>query len=281
MRSADPEILQILLAHGADPHLADIAGFSAMHNRLAFRDYERIRMLLAAGAGPKKLNTLAGVVRKGPIAMVHQSTLMLAAPHSDPETVAALLTGGARVNETVGPHVNPSLMNAFSTPVSGSGCKPSFSAHLLHNENAKPITTYERAEKIAGLRAAGVPVSNLRVEAAALFQLQRPDGGWAQMPHLDSDAYATGMVLNTLYTAGLASPDDPSYRKGVYFLLRTQFPDGSWYVRSRVPKFQPYFQSGFPFDQDQWISCVATSLAVMGLAPASTSVSREEAKTRP
>ncbi len=147
-------------------------------------------------------------------------------------------------------------------------------------QNAKPVTTYERADKIAGLQAAGVPVSSLSGEAAALLRLQRPDGGWAQTPYLDSDAYATGMVLHTLYTAGLAFPNEPSYRKGVEFLLRSQFPDGSWYVRSRAPKFQPYFQSGFPFNDDQWISSAATSLAVMALAPASVSVPVADAKIR-
>ena len=52
------------------------------------------------------------------------------------------------------------------------------------------------------------------------------------------------------------------------FLLATQWPDGSWYVRSRAPKFQPYFESGFPFDHDQWVSSAATAWAVMALAPA-------------
>jgi hypothetical protein len=32
-------------------------------------------------------------------------------------------------------------------------------------------------------------------------------------------------------------------------------------------KLQPYFQSGFPFDHDQWISNAATAYAVMALAP--------------
>ncbi|MBV8866211.1 MAG: hypothetical protein JO210_12525 [Acidobacteriaceae bacterium] len=147
-------------------------------------------------------------------------------------------------------------------------------------EKATPVTTYEWADKIAGLRAAGMPVSALRSEAAALLKLQHPDGGWAQTPYLDSDAYATGLVLHTLYTSGLASPNDATYCKGVSFLLRTQFPDGSWYVRSRAPKFQPYFQSGFPFDHDQWISSAATSYALMALAPASGSSTLAEARAR-
>jgi hypothetical protein len=75
-------------------------------------------------------------------------------------------------------------------------------------------------------------------------------------------------VLSTLYREGLIKPSDPAYARGVVFLLKTQFPDGSWYVRSRSPKLQPYFQSAFPFDHDQWISTSATAMAVMALAPA-------------
>jgi ankyrin repeat protein len=145
-------------------------------------------------------------------------------------------------------------------------------------ENAKPVTTYEQADKIAGLEAAGVSTSDLRHQAAVLLRGQRADGGWAQTPYLDSDAYATGMVLHTLYTTGLASPKDAFYRRGVEFLLRTQYPDGSWYVRSRAPKFQPYFQSGFPFDDDQWISSAGTSLALMALAPAAIAAPIESAR---
>ena len=97
---------------------------------------------------------------------------------------------------------------------------------------------------------------------------QRPDGGWAQNPNLESDAYATGESLWALHESGLLKPTDPAYRRGVKFLLSTQWPDGSWYVRSRAPKFQPYFESGFAFAHDQWVSSAATSYAVMALAPA-------------
>lgn len=134
---------------------------------------------------------------------------------------------------------------------------------------AVPVTTYERADRIMGLRAAGLPASDLRSDAQTLISLQHADGGWAQTRYLDSDAYATGLVLHTLYTAGLIEPKEATYQKGVAFLLRNQFPDGSWYVRSRAPKFQPYFQSGFPFDHDQWISSAGTAWALTALAPAS------------
>jgi hypothetical protein len=39
----------------------------------------------------------------------------------------------------------------------------------------------------------------------------------------------------------------------------------SWYVRSRAPKFQPYFESGFPYGHDQWISQMATGWAAAAL----------------
>jgi ankyrin repeat protein len=135
--------------------------------------------------------------------------------------------------------------------------------------SAAPVTTYEHADRIMGLRAAGVSASDLRSDAQTLISLQHADGGWAQTRYLDSDAYATGLVLHSLYAAGLLKPTDAAYAKGVAFLLRTQFPDGSWYVRSRAPKFQPYFQSGFPFDHDQWISSAGTAWALIALAPAS------------
>ena len=54
-------------------------------------------------------------------------------------------------------------------------------------------------------------------------------------------------------------------RRGVLFLLRTQHEDGSWRVKSRAPKLQPYFQSGFPYDGDQWISAAGTAWAAIAL----------------
>jgi len=37
-------------------------------------------------------------------------------------------------------------------------------------------------------------------------------------------------------------------------------------VKSRAPKFQPYFESGFPHGQDQWISAMATGWAAAALS---------------
>ena len=128
------------------------------------------------------------------------------------------------------------------------------------------MTTYEAADRITGLKAAGV--SDLAKPVTALLAQQRPDGGWSQNSYLDSDAYATGIVMATLCREGFLKSSDAAYKRGAAFLLKTQFPDGSWFVRSRAPKLQPYFESSFPFGHDQWISNAATALAVMALAPA-------------
>ena len=78
----------------------------------------------------------------------------------------------------------------------------------------------------------------------------------------------TGLVLHSLWETGMLKVADRPYKDGVENLLNSQYPDGSWYVRSRAPKLQPYFQSGFPYDHDQWVSASATAFAVMALAPA-------------
>jgi squalene cyclase len=83
---------------------------------------------------------------------------------------------------------------------------------------------------------------------------------------LASDAYATGDALYGLYESGSLATSDPAYQRALGFLLKTQKPDGSWYVKSRAPKFQPYFESGFPYGHDQWISAAATAWAATALA---------------
>lgn len=101
-----------------------------------------------------------------------------------------------------------------------------------------------------------------------MLALQRPDGGWAQLPSLPSDAYATGQVLVALNQAHLLATSAPAYQRGVQFLLQTQTADGSWYVKSRALPIQPFFESGFPYGRDQWISAAATNWATMALARA-------------
>jgi hypothetical protein len=136
-------------------------------------------------------------------------------------------------------------------------------AAWLHRNS--PVTAEDYNMQLLGLKWAGTDATGLDRLTGKIVSAQRADGGWAQTPYLASDAYATGQTLAALREAGFP-PADPVYRKGLDFLLRTQLADGSWHVFSRAPKFQPYFQSGFPHDHDQWISMAGTAWATMALA---------------
>jgi hypothetical protein len=133
--------------------------------------------------------------------------------------------------------------------------------------NAQPQTTQDRAFQLLGLGWAGVKpnTETIRQKVRGLVTEQRPDGGWAQLPSLASDAYATGQALVALREAGDVPLTDPAFKRGIEFLLKTQLEDGSWYVKSRSIPIQPYFESGFPHGHDQWISAAATNWAAMAL----------------
>jgi ankyrin repeat protein/mono/diheme cytochrome c family protein len=131
---------------------------------------------------------------------------------------------------------------------------------------AKPVTTEERAFQLLGLGWAQSSEDAIRVAGRALVAEQRADGGWAQIPSLASDAYATGQALVALAESGAISTADPAYKRGVQFLLNSQYADGSWFVRTRAVALQPHFETGFPYGRDQFISAAGSNWATMALA---------------
>jgi ankyrin repeat protein len=134
-------------------------------------------------------------------------------------------------------------------------------------ENASPkTTTQERVFHLLALAWAGASQSAVNRSAAALTAMQLPEGGWSQMPTMGADAYATGQALFALQIAGKMPVTAPVYKKGVDYLLNTQAADGSWHVKTRSIWTQPYFDSGFPYAHDQWISAAGTSWASMALS---------------
>lgn len=130
---------------------------------------------------------------------------------------------------------------------------------------APPRSSPEHAMQLLGLTWAHASSDDIRRSADALLALQREDGGWAQLPGLETDAYATGQALVALQTSGHSVTSD-RYQRGVAFLLRTQFADGSWLVRTRTYPVQPPKDTGFPHGKHQWISAAGTSWAAMALA---------------
>ena len=98
-----------------------------------------------------------------------------------------------------------------------------------------------------------------------LLELQREDGGWSQKPEMESDAYATSTALVALLRSGHATQESEEVQRAVSYLLETQEDDGSWKVVSRSKPFQKYYETGFPHKENQFISCTATSWAVVAL----------------
>ncbi len=128
----------------------------------------------------------------------------------------------------------------------------------------EPRTTEERALQLLGLLWAGEKGSKLSHRAQALLDEQRRDGGWAQLPTLESDAYATGLALYTLHQVGLKI-SQPFYQRGIDYLLQQQCSDGSWLVHTRASPVQVAIENIFPHGKDQWISSDATSWSTMAL----------------
>jgi ankyrin repeat protein len=132
----------------------------------------------------------------------------------------------------------------------------------------QPSTTQERAFHVMGLVWANAAPATIERAARGLAAAQREDGGWNQLPGMGSDAYASGQALYALSVSGKVATDDPAYRKGVRYLLRAQAADGSWHVKTRSIWVQPYFDTGFPYGQEQFISAAGTAWASMALSAA-------------
>jgi hypothetical protein len=142
--------------------------------------------------------------------------------------------------------------------------------------------TDEKSFKLLGLAWAGAGREQVEKAMESLKADQRPDGGWAQLPTLASDAYATGQAMYALQIGGSLPTTDPVYRRGLKYLLDNQAEDGTWHVHRRCYPFQPHFNGGFPYGKDQWISAAATSWAAAALALTEEPLAgKPEASARP
>ena len=132
---------------------------------------------------------------------------------------------------------------------------------------AKPRRLQEYAFRTLGLTWSSADRSSIDRASRALQALQHRSGGFSQLTTLPPDAYATGMALYALSEAGVPSTQ-PTYQAGLKYLLTNQAADGTWHVKSRSLEFQPYFESGYPYGRDQWISAAASSYAILAIAAA-------------
>jgi hypothetical protein len=120
--------------------------------------------------------------------------------------------------------------------------------------------------RLRSLQVADAARDEIRSAAQELLETQRADGGWAQMKSMESDPYATGTALVALHQAGGVATADPHYRNGLRFLLTKQLADGSWHVSTRSTPIQTYYESGYPHEEDQFISITAAGWATTALA---------------
>ena len=134
----------------------------------------------------------------------------------------------------------------------------------------KPRDTEERTYQLFGLQWAGASKAELAKFGKELAAAQRSDGGWNSVTGRASDAYSTGEALVALHDAAGMAVDNPGWAHGLRFLLDTEQPDGSWHVVSRLhppaPVSPPYFESGYPYGHDQYVSAMGACWAVMALA---------------
>jgi hypothetical protein len=133
-------------------------------------------------------------------------------------------------------------------------------------ESSNPAESVDMAFRLLGLGWSGADHGVIGRAGEMLLKEQRPDGGWAQLQTLPSDAYATGLILFALREGGQLSVQQRAYQRGIEFLLRTQLADGSWYVPTRCFPFVAYTNSGFPHGKSQFISAAASCWATMALA---------------
>lgn len=154
----------------------------------------------------------------------------------------------------------------FSPPEGQAETKQIVARAAAWLAKARPVNTQQQTFQLLGLAWSGAGAAAIEQSAKALAAAQRADGGWKQLDGMGSDSYATGQALYALNTAGKIPTSDAGYQKGVQYLLRSQNPDGSWHVKTRSIWLQPYFESGFPYGQDQFISSAGTAWATMALS---------------
>jgi hypothetical protein len=183
--------------------------------------------------------------------------------------------GGWRIPESRRPPMNSGpiqtaalaiyAMKNYAPAAEKLNCEKAIARSVAWLEKATPVTNQDHAFRLLGLAWGGGSASAIREETRSLAALQRADGGWSQLPAMASDAYATGEALFALGSAGRMAVSDPVFRKGVDYLMSTQASDGSWQVKSRSIWLQPYLESGFPYERDQFISTAGTGWATLAL----------------
>ena len=127
--------------------------------------------------------------------------------------------------------------------------------------NARLWTAKEFGRRMETAKIDSESVESIREK---ILSKQREDGGWPQEPGMESDAYGTGQTLFILADTGLKN-EHPAIQRARDYLLKTQFEDGSWFVKTRAKPVQKFFDNGDPHGKSQFLSFAATGWAVAAL----------------
>jgi pimeloyl-ACP methyl ester carboxylesterase/tetratricopeptide (TPR) repeat protein len=106
--------------------------------------------------------------------------------------------------------------------------------------------------------------------------------GAGHSPHWEEPHRYAGQIA--AFVAGLQSESagpHAGYQRGIRLLMRTQQPDGSWFVHKRAASFNQYFESGFPYGKHQFSSFTGTVWATMALMYASEPEKKRHVTTTP
>lgn len=158
-------------------------------------------------------------------------------------------------------------MRTFAAPGRREVVEAAIAKSVSWLEKAPETCQEDRNFRLWGLHKLGASPDAVRAARESVLASQRDDGGWSQREDMASDAYATGQALALLAATGLP-PSDPSARRAVALLLKTQLPDGSWKVETRARPVQVYFDNGDPHGKHQFISTPASCWAVAAMAAA-------------
>jgi ankyrin repeat protein len=156
-------------------------------------------------------------------------------------------------------------LKAYAAPTDRRLAEDAIARAAAWIRQLQPDAVQDRVYHLVALHDIGADGPTVAAAAARVAAVQRADGGWAQLPGMSSDAYATGEALVALLETEAMRPRDPAVRRGLDYLLRTQLADGSWFVARRAVPLQPYTDAGFPHGRDQFISASATHFATQAL----------------
>src|SRR5262249_28597826 len=130
--------------------------------------------------------------------------------------------------------------------------------------SARPLSTEDASFRLMGLVWAEASAEEIAAARRDLLALRIRNSGWPQLPGYVADADSNGEGFYALTEAG-----GPVVPEPITFLVLTQARDGSWHVPTRMlspanvsPK---YFDTGFPYKKDEFLSYAGSCWALMAL----------------